>query len=73
MRLVFDRVSWLVAIARTATAIVWVPAFPPMLATIGIRMASATNSLIAAPNKAMIDDATTAVPRFAISQRTRLE
>ena len=31
-----------VASARTATVMVWVPALPPMLATIGISTASAT-------------------------------
>ena len=34
MRRVLDRVSWFIAIARTETAIVCVPAFPPIEATI---------------------------------------
>ncbi len=67
------RVSWLVAIARTVTAMVCVPALPPMLATIGISTARATSCSIAAPNMAMMSDATNAVPRLAISQRTRAE
>ena len=73
MRRVLLRVSWLVAIARTVTAIVCVPALPPMLATIGISTASATSCSIAAPNSAMIRLAISAVPRLATSQRTRAE
>jgi hypothetical protein len=68
---VFDWVSWLVAIARTVTASVWVPALPPTPATIGISVASATMRSIVPSNAAMIDEATSAVNRFAISQRTR--
>jgi hypothetical protein len=52
---VFDAVSWLVAIARTVTAIVCVPALPPMLATTGAIAASATSCSIAPPNSEMID------------------
>ena len=71
MRVVFDWVSWLSEMARTDTAIVWVPALPPIEATIGISTASATICSIAAPNSQMIVDPTSAVPMFAISQRTR--
>ena len=39
-----------VASARTATVMVWVPALPPMLATIGISTASATIFSIAPSN-----------------------
>ncbi len=67
------RVSWFIAMARTVTAMVCVPALPPMLATIGISTASATSFSIAAPKAAMIRLATKAVPRFATSQRTRAE
>ena len=70
-RTVFDWVSWFVASARTVTASVWVPALPPIEATIGIKIASATMVSIAAPNWAMMKLATIAVPRLAMSQRTR--
>jgi hypothetical protein len=61
----------LVANARTVTASVCVPALPPMEATIGMRIAKATMVSIAAPNCAMMKLATIAVPKLAISQRTR--
>ena len=48
---VLERVSWFIASARTDTAMVWVPALPPIEATIGISTASATISSIAAPNR----------------------
>ena len=67
----FDWVSWLVASARQVTASVWVPALPPTPATIGIRIASATIWAIAASKKLMMVEATRAVPRLAISHRTR--
>ena len=50
VRQVLDRVSWFIASARTDTAMVWVPALPPIEATIGISTASATICSIAAPN-----------------------
>jgi hypothetical protein len=67
----FDWVSWLVASARQVTASVWVPALPPTPATIGINMASATIWAMAASKKLMMVDATSAVPRLAISHLTR--
>ena len=66
-----ERVSWFIASARTDTAIVWVPALPPIEATIGISTASATICSIAPPNRPMIVEATSAVARLATSQRTR--
>ena len=69
----FDRVSWFIASARTVTAMVCVPALPPILATTGMRIASATSFSIAAPKAAITRLATSAVPRFATSQRTRAE
>ena len=72
-RQVLDWVSWLVASARTVTASVWVPALPPTPATIGISAASATIFAIVPSNRPMMVAATSAVPRLAISQRTRLE
>ncbi len=67
----FDWVNWLVASARTVTASVCVPALPPTPATIGISTASNAIRSIA-PSKMLITvDATNAVPRLAISQRTR--
>ncbi|MNC87220.1 hypothetical protein D3C83_29250 [compost metagenome] len=70
-RQVLDRVSWFMASALTATAIVCVPALPPIEATIGISTASATICSIAAPKEKMIAEATRAVTRLAASQRTR--
>ena len=49
MRRVLLRVSWLVASARTVTAMVWVPALPPIEATIGESAASAISFSIAPP------------------------
>ena len=72
IRPVLARVSWLVASARTATAIVWVPALPPIEATIGESAASATSFSIAPPKLEMIVAPSSAVTRLAISQRTRL-
>src|SRR6056297_3954787 len=54
-------VSSRVAIARTATVIVWVPALPPMEATIGISTASATIWLMVSAYMSMTSDATMAV------------
>ena len=52
-----------VAKARTATVMVWVPAFPPMLATIGISTASATICWIVARTTCCSGVALTAVNR----------
>ena len=71
IRRVFERVSSFIASARTETAIVWVPALPPIEATIGISTASATICSIAAPKIEITKLATSAVARLAISQRTR--
>ena len=71
IRRVLDRVSSFIASARTETAMVRVPALPPIDATIGIKTASATICSIAAPKIAMTKLATSAVARLAISQRTR--
>jgi len=71
IRRVLERVSSFMASARTETAIVWVPALPPIEATIGIRMARATICSIAAPKIEMTKLATSAVARLVISQRTR--
>ena len=74
-RLAEDRrlepVSWLVAIARTVTASVWVPAFPPTPATIGISAASTAMRAMESSKKRMTVAATNAVTRLAASQRTR--
>ena len=64
-------VSIMLLLSLVVTAIVWVPALPPIEATIGISTASATSCSIAAPKLAITSEATNAVPRFAISQRTR--
>ena len=71
VRKVLDWVSWLVASARTATAMVCVPAWPPIEAAMGMRMASATICSIAPSNSAITVEASMAVNRFATSQRTR--
>ena len=68
---VFAAVSSLVASARTATVSDWVPALPPMLATIGMRMARATACSSVASNRPMTAEARTAVPRLSSSQRNR--
>ena len=57
--------------ARTVTASVCVPAFPPIPATIGMSTASATIVAITSSNCAITVEATEAVKRFASSQRTR--
>jgi hypothetical protein len=60
-----------VASARTATVMVCVPALPPIEATIGIRMASATIWSIEASNHEITQDASTAVARLSKSQLKR--
>ena len=70
-RVVLASVNWLVAIARTVTASVWVPALPPIPATIGMSTAKATIAAITSSNCAITLEATEAVSRFARSQRTR--
>ena len=57
--------------ARTATASACVPALPPIEATIGIRIASATSWLIEPSNVLITAEATTAVPRFTSSHGAR--
>ena len=66
-----EPVSWLVAMARTVTASVWVPALPPTPATIGISAARIASRSIESSKKRMTVDATSAVSRLAASQRTR--
>src|SRR5262245_37467252 len=71
MRQVFALESSRVASARTVTVMVWVPALPPMLATIGISTASAT-ILAIEPSKLLItQDESSAVSRLANSQGNR--
>ena len=60
-----------VASARTATVMVCVPAFPPMLATIGISTASATILASASSKLLITQEASSAVSRFANSQGKR--
>ena len=60
-----------VASARTATVMVWVPALPPMLATIGISTASATILAIEPSNWLITQAESSAVSRLANSQGNR--
>ncbi len=64
-------VSSRVAIARTATVRVWVPALPPIEATIGIRTASATSCWMVPSNTPMTIDAAIAVKRLTSNQVKR--
>ena len=64
-------VSSPVAKARTATVRAWVPALPPILATMGIRMARATIFSMALSNKAITMLAKIAVTRLTASQLKR--
>ena len=70
-RQTLEPVRSFVAIARTATVRLWVPAFPPIEATIGIKTASATKSLITPSNWAITRLARTAVTRFTASHGKR--
>ena len=58
----------LVAIVRTVTANVCIPALPPIEATIGIKNANTTICSIVAPNKLIHQVAKKAVNRFSRSQ-----
>ena len=60
-----------VASARTVTVMVWVPALPPIEATIGINTAKATICSIVASNRAIIMDANMAVAKLITNQMTR--
>ena len=60
-----------IAIARTATVMVWVPAFPPIEATIGISTASATIFSIVFSKNPITIEAATAVSRFTNSHGVR--
>ena len=60
-----------VAIARTVTVSAWVPALPPIDATIGISTASATNARIVSVNCEITVAARIAAPRFTVSQTNR--
>ena len=59
------------AIWRTVTVSVWVPALPPIEATIGIRMARATSDCRVASKRPMTIDAAMAVIRLMPSQKAR--
>ena len=61
-----------VARARTATVRACVPAFPPILATIGMRTARATICSIVASKNEITMEAMMAVSRFTNSQRKRV-
>ena len=63
----FEAISSLVAIKRTVTVKVCVPAFPPMDATIGINMANATTFSILALKRLMTVDASIAVNKLIAS------
>ena len=58
----------LVAIALIVTAKVYIPAFPPIEATIGIKKAKATICSIEAPNLLITQVAKSAVKRFNNNQ-----
>ena len=59
------------ASARTATVMVCVPALPPIEATMGMRMASATICSSVASNREITQEASTAVRRLMKSQAKR--
>ena len=71
MRVVLTAPSSPVASARTATVMVWVPALPPMEATIGISTASATMCSMVASNCLMTAEARMAVTRLINSHQKR--
>ena len=58
--------------ARITNATVWLPVLPPMLATIGIRVASDTSSWMVDSKRPMKRVAANAVTRLTNSQRDRL-
>src|ERR1700744_79483 len=60
-----------VAKERTTVAKVWVPAFPPIDAQIGISTAKADNCSIAFSKMPITDDAKKAVPRLIKSHEKR--
>ena len=70
-RTVLAVVTSLVASARTVTVSDWVPALPPMEATIGMSTASATICSMEASNRPMTREARTAVARLTRSQTKR--
>ena len=63
----FEVVNSFIAKALTETVRVWVPAFPPIEATIGINTASATTFSIEAWKKPITIEAITAVSKFTNS------
>mmetsp|Transcript_23757 Transcript_23757/g.42640 ORF Transcript_23757/g.42640 Transcript_23757/m.42640 type:complete len:259 (-) Transcript_23757:789-1565(-) len=67
----FAPVKSFVASARTATVSDWVPAFPPIDATMGIKTARATICAKAISNCAMTSDARIEVTRFTASHGMR--
>ena len=60
------------ASARTVTVMVWVPALPPIEATMGISTASATICSMVASKSPMMTEARKAVIRLTTSQGARL-
>ena len=60
-----------IAMARTATVSVWVPAMPPIEATIGISTANATTCSMVRAKIAMTAEAAIAVTRLIPSQLKR--
>ena len=70
-RRVLASVRSFMASARTATVRVWVPALPPMEATIGMSTASATIRSMVASNRPITMEATIAVMRLTTSQGKR--
>ena len=66
-----SRSIWRSASARTATVTVWVPALPPMEATIGISTASATIRSMVASNSPITAEARMAVSRLISSHELR--
>ena len=70
-RTAFMGVSSFTAMARTATVNAWIPAVPPMVATMGMRMARATSSWMVPANRLMTQEAPMAATRWIISQMKR--
>ena len=60
-----------IASARTVTVMVWLPALPPIEATIGISTASATICSMVASNRPITEAASSAVNRLKRSQVKR--
>ncbi len=67
----FEDCTWPSAMPRMMSVTVCVPAMPPMLATTGIRTASATTFSIVASNRPTTHEASSAVNRLMPSQSAR--